>query len=865
MAVDAAEVLSAAEALHTEARVAINQYRTKAGKDLIAQVRAMLSQLPESTTADQATQAHKIGLRAQLTECWVVFEEQGVAAALAGIVSTQTAAAELDLDQVVAAAELQKAVLLGRAGDQAAAITAARTAMTMRAAMPPNDETILLLTLGNLTAAVADYDAARAAFAEAATVAQVAGMAELEFMALHNGGHLEYLLGDLPRALTLMEQADEMDIGVDRSIAYLDRGRTLLDAGLLDDASAMLRSAADLAEARHSWHDLAEIQLESARCELLRGRHAAAVALARRAKRGFNSRGENAWRCRALMVELEAKALLGTEPAHRARLAGAVYSLSRSLGDKLAAIQAALLWSEALVEAGDLDAVAPVLAEAASFRDAPQISTRLHHAYVMVGYHTARGQTGAAKAHLTAAARELIVARQSSASIDLRTALSVHGVRLAHLDWRHAIGSGRPEEVLERVELWRGAALGQAPVRPARDGVESALLARLRNVRTEMRTAVGADLAALDAEATVLYQRIRTLSWKTVAAKDPDLVREDFPLDQLATALGALDTSLVVLLTVDKQMSIVVMRPSGEMALVPGPDPGEVAEVLARVRADLIAQARLASDNPIGVAVDRSLATGLRRLDSLLLGPADVAGSPIVIAPFRELGLVPWSMLPSRRGVPTTVSRTATAWVRSAVALSAPIVTAIAGPELAHAGEEVAEIAGIWQGTVVGPEAATGLDLLTALEGSDLVHVAAHGDHQYGNPLFSSIRLADGAVFAHEFEGRPLRASQVVLSACEAGTTTLRPGGEELGLTPSLLELGVGAVVAPVTVVPDELASEVMGQFHRELAAGADSAAALAVATANTPVLGASFTLFGAPWRVEPTAAAGITSGGGRS
>lgn len=873
MPADAAGVLADAESLHTQARAAINRYRAAEAKGLVERVRATLARLPRSATAAEVATAQTLLLRTQLTECWVIFEESGPGPAISNLEDVLAEAQTLHNDEVAAAALLQKAVLLGRSGNQAAGLAAARAALEFRAAMSPNDEAIVLLTLGNLTGAEGDFDAARAAMDEAADVATAAGLPELAFMARHNGGHLEYLRGDLPQALTLMEQADEMDVAVDRSIARLDRGRTLLDAGLLDDARDVLHSAATLAAASSAWHDLAEIELVTARCELLRGRLQDAVALARQAKRRFQQRGEHGWRYRALMVELEAVSLLGTSTRSRSRVAGAVYAASRALGDTMAAIRAALLWSEALVESGELDLVEPVLAEAERHQNAPQISTRLHLAYVTAGYLTARGRPDRAQQHLTDAARELLVARQTSASIDLRTALSVHGTRLTQLDWRLAIESGRPELVLARVELWRGAARGQAPVRPASDEREAGLLTRLRNVREEMRAATGADLDALQTEASDLYGRIRSMSWKVAAAREPITMHEEFPLEHVASALGRTDATLLVLLAVDRHTFYVIMWPSGALELVPGPDPTAVAKCLARVQADVIAQTRVPS-GPLTAAVGRSLAKGLAQLDDLLLGPAKVADSPLVIAPPLDLGLVPWGMLPSRRGAPTTVTRTATSWVRGAVTRSAPVVTAIAGPDLPHAASEVGRVAEVWHGAAVGPDTATSDDLLTALTTSDLVHVAAHGEHQSESPLFSSVRLSDGSVFAHEFESRQLQASHVVLSACHAGRTTPRPGGESIGLASTLLELGVTAVVAPVTAVPDELAGEVMTEFHQHLAAGVEAAAALATATADQPPLAASFTMFGAPWSIasesEPASAeksdrARITVGGGFS
>src|SRR5659263_182654 len=145
----------------------------------------------------------------------------------------------------------------------------------------------------------------------------------------------------------------------------------------------------------------------------------------------------------------------------------------------------------------------------------------------------------------------------------------------------------------------------------------------------------------------------------------------------------------------------------------------------------------------------------------------------------------------------------------------------------------------------------TGHDFRDGLVTSDLVHVAAHGQHEPDNPLFSSLLLADGPTFVHEVEGLRVRARHVVLSACRAGRVNLRAGDEALGLTACLLAFGVSTVVAPVSLVDDELALATMTAYHEGLSSGLDAATALAAATSDGPLLAASFMCFGAGWRAN--------------
>jgi len=121
--------------------------------------------------------------------------------------------------------------------------------------------------------------------------------------------------------------------------------------------------------------------------------------------------------------------------------------------------------------------------------------------------------------------------------------------------------------------------------------------------------------------------------------------------------------------------------------------------------------------------------------------------------------------------------------------------------------------------------------------------------------LFSSIRLADGPLFAYELDQNSQAAEHVVLSACELGQATIRPGDEALGLTSVLLHLGTRSVVAGVARVHDEVAAEVMPQYHSLLADGMDSAQALAAVCSQPREFPAPFVCFGSSWSVATSCA----------
>ena len=164
----------------------------------------------------------------------------------------------------------------------------------------------------------------------------------------------------------------------------------------------------------------------------------------------------------------------------------------------------------------------------------------------------------------------------------------------------------------------------------------------------------------------------------------------------------------------------------------------------------------------------------------------------------------------------------------------------------------------LWPGARVrlGSEAEPAA-LRASLASADVVHVAAHGIHEPQSPLFSSLRLEGGPVFAYELDQTAGMAPHVVLSACELGQATVRPGDETLGLTSVLLALGSRSVVAGVARIPDDVCAEVMVRYHRALAAGVDSAQAIQDAGAVDDVP-APFVCFGAAWAVPRASDSGL-------
>ena len=129
--------------------------------------------------------------------------------------------------------------------------------------------------------------------------------------------------------------------------------------------------------------------------------------------------------------------------------------------------------------------------------------------------------------------------------------------------------------------------------------------------------------------------------------------------------------------------------------------------------------------------------------------------------------------------------------------------------------------------TLVG-DAATVAATLEAFDGAALAHVAAHGSFRADNPLFSSLRLADGPLTVYDLEGIGHAPRTVVLAACDTAKHTARPGDDLLGLAAAFLSLGTRTLVAPLVSLPDDESAALMVELHARLRAGQSPAAALA-------------------------------------
>jgi tetratricopeptide (TPR) repeat protein len=788
-------------------------------------------------------------LRARLliTQAFADIEIHGYAYTAPVIDAAATAAEESGSLAAVALVHDLRGCLLLRNGDVEASLPEFDQAIVLVGEVASTEQPSLFLNRGSAHLYRRDIGSARDDLRTSARLAGRIGLTRVESKAMHNLGYAEYLAGNLPLALDTLAQAHDLDIDVARA-GLLDRARVLIEAGLLDEAEEVLGEASSMLRRRRANQDRAEAELARAEVALLQGNPELARTHSGRARRDFRRRQSPGWAARADVTRWQAYLAAKGGPA---RVSREIRATQRTGVDPGSDREIAFIAAEAQLALGKVDEAVGLLESVQRRSIADSLSARLHQHLVRAGVARAAGDTVTAQRELRVGLRTLAEQQARHHSLDLRTAMAVHGGRLAELDLRIALESRGPRAVFDSLERWRAMSHRRTTVTPPRDPELAALVSRLRILTEDVRTApVGPRTEHLRREQRAVEREVREREWRLQGEGRSERYAA---LADLREPLAALDTDTVSYFVLDHRLGAVAVS-RGRARVVTLGAWADVAGLLARVRADLDALAGRLMAEGLRQAVSSSLSRDLDRLDRMLL-PDVLAGSgPLLVIPSRSLATAPWSLLPRRLGRPTTVALSATSWLRGLTdPVVAPRVNAVAGPGLRLSGPEVEGVAATWpHGVATSSDEGRAAGLAAALVTSDLVHIAAHGLHNQDNPLFSSIRMADGPLYAYDVPPDEPVAGHIVLSACDLGLATPRAGGEVLGLTAALLSMGARSVVSSVSRVDDTTAYETMLRYHRLLAGGLDSPTALAEALDGDIDLPAPFVCFGSPWRAAP-------------
>ena len=660
-----------ARRLYDDARKAMAQLHLDDAAALLERARTALPETPDAERPETA-------MRIEVTWSWIVLDREGRDAALERLAALEREALAGGRPDLQALPLAQAGVLCARQGDMAAALSHLRRAVPLARSLSVDDRVRLLLNKGTIASQAGRWSEASADLGGASDLAASAGLEELAFMARHNQGYVEYLRGDLPAALRLMQEADDRPVEIDRSVSRLDRARVLLDAGLVDDAVALLGQAIDGLRRIGMAPEQAEAELDLARCDLLRDRPDEARILAADVAGRAASRAEAATELQARLVMLES-ALTGNQTTGGPEARDEALQLSRAAreaGQPRLGRRADLLAAIADTRLGRLEDAAAHLSRGGSLSRSPHLATRTLVARARLQLALARGDGGEAASIARRVRTDVARARAGMASLDLRTASGLHLDPIIGLDLARA-ARGPAWQLLQAAERWRAATASVPMLRPPRSGAAAAAWSRLRVLHDELRAAPASAQGGLYAEISAVESRLRRSAWAEPSSQGrrPGAVTAGLDRRRLDAALRAHAAVAVSFQWIGSQLHAVVVRPGRPAHRSVVIDRVAAFALRDRLTSDLAAASRVRSTpggGALAAAVFGSLAATLATLDTEILARAGLAPddpAALVIVPSGALATVPWGMLPSRLARPTVVARSLGDWLEGATAV----------------------------------------------------------------------------------------------------------------------------------------------------------------------------------------------------
>ncbi|HLF59735.1 MAG TPA: CHAT domain-containing protein [Acidimicrobiia bacterium] len=744
-----------------------------------------------------------------------------------------------------AAISSQEGAIRQRLGEARLAMECyARALPVFRAA---GDLTSVALTMNNmamLRIRNGDLKGAKRDLHEASAIDLDLGHRSAAAGADHNLGLLAAYQGDIPEALELFDHSERLVTELFGSAAevQVSRVEVLLSAGLFREALALAVDISATLQKAGLGEDEAEARLVGAQAALLAGDVELALRWADIAAELFEKQHRMVWAANARLVGIQAQYQANAINPALIVEAKDITAILEGEGQVIPAFNARLTAGRIGLELGLVDEAIEDLQRVAEQRNGP-VEVRLQSWLAKALIRLATGNPAGADAAARAGMRLLDDYQAALGATDIRTGVERHGAELGELGLRLALESAHPRRVLAWMERTRARALRHRPVTPSDHHAQAVDLAELRRISVEMRSADAGGARELSRQERALQESIRNRGRVTRAQSSGG--ENVFP--EIASSLR--NRTLIEFASLDDRLWSVTIK-EGRFSLAElGPETAVLNE-LESLRFTMRRLARGRGNASTDLA--RQIAA---RLDEMLFGGLDTGTGAVVVVPTPALHSTPWAALPTCRGRPVTTAPSAELWWRASRRRRGPgAVVVVAGPDLASAGTEASEVAALYHDALlIGPENSTVEKVRTALNRAAMGHLASHASFEVENPMFSSLRFADGDLTVYDMERMRRVPHLVVLSACDSGFSDTLPGEELMGLSSALLSMGARSLIASVGLVPDSDATRaLMVELHRNLIARIPPAEALGraqLAIADVPggyVAAASFVCIGA-------------------
>jgi CHAT domain-containing protein len=712
-------------------------------------------------------------------------------------------------------------MLAVRVGDPAAAVPLLDAARARyRAADYPAGEQNALGQLGTAYAALGRPHQALAVLDSALEQSRRQGLRQDEASDLEAIAELYRDAGDFPRALELYARAEPIN----------------RELGLAVEAGADLRS-------------VAEIQAELGSLDAARDAARQALATHRSAESRYEELID-----RLLLAELDQRA--GDGVAAREHL-DTSRALARRLGAGRAVAQVALADARMADRSGRPQAVLAALASARPALTAGGYGMEEEALRLEARAHAALGRLDSAAAVGRRAIAALERIRGGYESRELRSSY-LAGKQGAYADLAEVLRRlGRSEEAFEVADAARGRALVEGLASARSDSALPGVAGRALAEGDELLRSVAALQEQLQmAEAS---GETDSLTRARVAFLSERLARARRAYEELALRMGEIASPATALLgsgrvraktivaALRPDEAILEYQPAGDSLLIfVGRRDGVRSIAVSLPHGGLASRVRLARE----LIASRHDSSGrarpvLRGLYDLLIGPAQAGGAlrgarHLAIVPHGVLAYLPFAALadPSGRwlvqdyALVTLPSAAALAALRARAVPPVDASAEVLAPDpgrLPATAREAQAVARSLPGASVllGPEA-TERAAREALASGAVVHLAAHGELNPRNPMFSWIEAApagrgeDGRLEVHEILGLRVRSPLVFLSGCETGlgitgSTGFAQGEDFATLARAFLYAGARNVVATLWRVDDAGAAAFAADYYRRL------------------------------------------------
>lgn len=697
-------------------------------------------------------------------------------------------------DELEAAkAEHQRATLMQRAGETERAVDGYERAITIfkkhqRFTAQGHLHTnlgILYTYEGQIDAALTELDLAMSCYEQS-------GELKWQAMTVHNRGWTVSCTGDLPAALTLLDEAEDRfaALQIPEGSRLAVRAEALLRAGLYERAYDALVAAGQELERLGLATDRAEVLVQASQAATMAGQPVEGLDLAKEALSLLEDQGRTGWKALAVAAHLEA----GGDVSDAATLRPITDELVAA-GHSAVAFRIQTAAAEAVAEEGRFAEAERFLAGLPVISQTPSEQVRL--AATRTRLLVAAGDPEGAIDVAEEAYRRIDRFIGGVGSLDLIAGAAYELDRLVQAA-KSAMSPNEVEGHLTWAERRRAVGARRWPRNTAPE--VRALLNRYRATDGQLQETP--DDPKLREELTGLQLEIEATGWSTGQSRS--VVP---PVASLEVSTTQIDLSVL-----DDEIYVTIIRPGHDAFTDRRPLDREL--IAATDRLHRLWMGAVGGQEP--ALAKRCLDLGAE-LEASLFGSVDVTDEPLTIAVDPELRSVPFGCLPCSHRAPLAISP----WRRaSAVEVASEGRLLIPDPDLSVADRERSSITadGDWHVLDVSDRVDEAVDRLSR---SRVVHISTHGGSEAGNPMFSWLGLPSGRLYLQDLVRLPSAPEVVVIAACLASRAESFGAAGALSFAEGFLGAGCRAVIASPSVLPDDdQVARLVGELHRYLADG---------------------------------------------